>query len=263
MNLRRIRHRLRRSLAERGAVATMQAILRKGLRPRPRSSDRPKEYAAVHPFDQQFGVDTSGLLHAEELSSKGEAADLFNAGYFGIAPSAFRKALERLQPQFEENTFVDLGSGKGRALLVASEYPFRAICGVEISPVLHAIATDNIARYRNPNQRCRNIRSIQADATAFVFPSGPLVVYMWNPFEGPVFRAVLANLEDSLVREPRDVLILYLQPNHEELLASSTHWQELWHGNVEMSEEDYAACAFPNHAEPCIAYRSVAVGQKR
>ncbi len=257
MNLRRMRHKLRRSLAHRGPMGTVTLLLKKGLRPRPRSSDQPKEYAAVHPFDKQFGVETSGLLSADELSSKGKHAELYNAGYFGIAPSALRKALERLQLEYDQYTFVDLGSGKGRALLVASEYPFRAICGVEISPALHAVAAENIARYSNPDQQCRNISSIQADATEFAFPPGPLLVYMWNPFEGPVFTSVLINLEGSLSREPRDIRILYVQPNHEELLATSRHWRELWHGDVEMNEEDYAACAFPNRAEPCSAYRSV------
>jgi hypothetical protein len=80
---------------------------------------------------------------------------------------------------------------------------------------------------------------------------------MWNPFEGPVFTSVLANLENSLHREPRDICVLYMQPNHGELLATSGRWRELWHDRFEMSEEDYAASAFPNRAEPCTAYRSV------
>ncbi len=257
MNLRRIRFKLRRSLSDRGARATFALLLRRALQPAPKRAHRPKEYAAVHPFDRQYGVETSGLLPAEELTSNFGNTDLYNAGYFGVAPSAFRQMLERLQPPFEQYTFVDLGAGKGRAMLIASEYPFRAICGVEISPRLHAIALDNIARYSNPRQQCRNITAILGDATQYVFPSGPLLVYMWNPFEGPVFTTVLANLEKSLAREPRDILVLYVQPNQEELLGTSRHWRELWHHDFVMNEEDYAACAFPNRAEPCTAFRSV------
>jgi hypothetical protein len=261
MNLRSIRFKLRRSLAKRGVRATLSLLLRRAVRPPRRSghpsNDRPKEYVAVHPFDQQFGVDTSGLLAAEELSSNSGHTELYNAGYFGVAPSAFRNMLERLQLAFEQYTFVDLGSGKGRAMLIASEYPFRAICGVEISPRLHAIALDNIALYSNQKQLCPNITAILGDASAYIFPPGPLLVYMWNPFEGPVFTAVLANLERSLALEPRDIIVLYVQPNHEELLGTSKHWRELWRHTFEMSDEDYAACAFPNRAEPCTAFRSV------
>jgi SAM-dependent methyltransferase len=78
-------------------------------------------------------------------------------------PSVLRQILDRLQLDFEEYTFIDLGSGKGRALLIASE--FRAVAGVELSPRLHAIAVENFARCRGLAQRCRNVRSIEGDAT--------------------------------------------------------------------------------------------------
>ena len=123
MNLRRMRHRLRKSLAERGAVATISRLLKKGSQVRPRSPEQAKEYTPVHPFDQQFGVETSGLLFAEELSSKDPHRDLYNSGYFGVAPSAFRQALDRLRLEFANYTFVDLGSGKGRAMLIRLRIP--------------------------------------------------------------------------------------------------------------------------------------------
>ena len=257
MNMKRLRFKVRKALAERGAQGTFALLASKALRPSVKAADQPKEYTIVHPFDREYAVDTSGLMKPEELMSNSGRSDLYNAGYFGVAPSAFRSMLERLQPPFEEYTFVDLGAGKGRAMLIASEYPFRAICGVEISPALHAIALQNIQRYSNPKQQCRNITAVLGDATGFAFPAGPLLVYMWNPFEGPVFSAVLKNLEQSLQHAPRDIIVLYVQPNQEQFLAASRHWRELWHHDFAMSDEDYTACAFPNRAEPCTAYRSV------
>ena len=147
MNLQRIRHRLRKSLAQRGAIGTAKTLVRSALRPATHPQVAPKVYDAVHPFDREFGVETSGLLYAEDLPS-GQRDDLYNAGYFGVAPSALRQILERLAFDFEKYTFFDLGSGKGRALLIASEYPFHAIAGVELSPKLHAIAKANLAAYR-------------------------------------------------------------------------------------------------------------------
>jgi SAM-dependent methyltransferase len=216
----------------------------------------PKEYAAVHPFDRQFGVETSGLIFAEDLPS-GKQKDLYNAGYFGVPPSAFRQVLDRLDLEFEQYTFIDLGSGKGRALLLASEYPFRAVAGVELSPKLHEIAVANIAGYRGSGQRCRDVRSIEGDATEFQFPAGPLLVYLWNPFEAPVLTSVLANLEAALGREPRPVYIVYIQPDHEAVLDGSRSWRKLWHDEFPLSEEDYAAHAFPPRVEICSAYCSV------
>ncbi len=255
MNLRRIRYRLRKSLAQRGVIGTATRLLQRGLRRAPGILDSPKEYAAVHPFDQQFGVETSGLLSGEDLLS-GSRKDLYNAGYFGVAPSVFRQIVDRLHLDFEKYTFVDLGSGKGRALLIASEYPFRAIAGVELSPKLHSIAVANIASYRGP-QRCRDVRSIEADATEFPFPEGPLLIYLWNPFEAPVFNGVLANLEAALAREPREVYIVYIQPDLESLLAANPSWRKVWRDEFQLSEEDYAAHAFPSRVETCSVYRSV------
>jgi SAM-dependent methyltransferase len=256
LNLKRIRHRLRKSLAQRGLLATAATLIRKSLQPASRTFDAAKEYAEVHPFDRQYGVDTSELIVAEDLSS-GKAKDLYNAGYFGVAPSVLRQILGRLQLDFEEYTFIDLGSGKGRALLIASEHPFRAIVGVELSPRLHAVAVDNLARCRGLAQRCRNVRSIEGDATEFVFPAGPLVIYLWNPFEAPVFASVRVNLEETLGREPRPVYIVYVQPDLESMLEGSRFWQKMWREEVPMSEEDYAAHAFPPRVEICSVFRSV------
>jgi SAM-dependent methyltransferase len=255
-NLKRIRHRLRKSLAQRGIFSTAAILLRKSLQPASRTFDAAKEFVQVHPFDRQFGVDTSELIAAEDLAS-GKQKDLFNAGYFGVAPSVLRQIIDRLQLDFEDYTFVDLGSGKGRALLIASEYPFRAIAGVELSPKLHAIAVDNIARCRGLAQRCRNVRSIEGDATEFIFPSGPLVIYLWNPFEAPVFASVLVNLEAALTREPRPIFIVYIQPDLESMLEGSKFWHKLWREELPMSEEDYAAHAFPPRVEICSVFRSV------
>ena len=165
--------------------------------------------------------------------------------------------IESLGVDYERFTFVDLGSGKGRALLIASEYAFHAIVGVEMSPRLHAIAAANIAAYRGTAQRCRDVRSMEADATKFVFPAGPLVIYLWNPFEAPVFRIVLANLEASLAREPRDIFILYIHPELDGLFDASGCWRKLWRESIPMSEEDYAAHAFPSKTEVCSVYQSV------
>ena len=179
----------------------------------------------------------------------------YNTGYFGVAPSAFRQILDQLRLEFETYTFIDLGSGKGRALLIASEYPFHAITGVELSPKLHAIAVANITSYRGPAQRCRNIRSIEGDATEFPFPAGPLLVYLWNPFEAAVLTCVLANLEAALAREPRPAYIVYIQPDLEMLIDASGCWRKLWREEFRLSEEDYAAHAFPARVEICSVYQ--------
>jgi len=258
LNLRRLQFRLRRSLAERGWAGFSASLLTDpGLIFRRDPDAAPlKPFAPRHPFDAQHGVETGGILFPEDLST-GKPGDLCNNGYFGIAPSVFRQLCDRLAIDYRAFTFVDLGSGKGRALLLASEFPFRAIVGVELSSRLHRAAMENVAHYRSPAQRCTNILCVEGDAAEYRLPAGPLVLYMWNAFEGPVFEKVVTALEDSLQRDPREVYVVYVHPELDRRLAASRCFRRLWFSEIEMSEEDYQAYAFPPHAEVCAVYRSV------
>jgi SAM-dependent methyltransferase len=118
-----------------------------------------------------------------------------------------------------EYTFIDVGSGKGRMLFVAAEHPFRRVMGVEFSDDLHEQALANIGTYKYGRQRCREIASVHADAAAFEFPDEKLVIYMFNPFGPEVMRAMLANLERSLKRSPRHVVVVMLWPERADVVA--------------------------------------------
>jgi SAM-dependent methyltransferase len=95
----------------------------------------------IHPFDLLYRTDTSGVAPLPNIP--GQEAILTHAvDYAGSQPSVLRLALKDLLP-LDTYTFIDLGCGKGRALLVASEFPFRAIIGVELSSRLAEIARRN------------------------------------------------------------------------------------------------------------------------
>jgi hypothetical protein len=137
----------------------------------------------VHPFDMEYGTETSGLITGEELVS-GRWNDLWNTAYYGISPSGFNQMLQALDFDWGRFTFVDMGSGKGRALLLASRFPFRQIVGVEIAPELSETAAANIQRFSAFWQRCREIESRTGDAAEFAYPTGffcfvPLSAFSW------------------------------------------------------------------------------------
>jgi SAM-dependent methyltransferase len=216
-----------------------------------------RTYRAVHPFDERFGVDTSGLVY--ELPS-GHQHDLYNNGYFAVAPSVFHSVMQalrdRLALDYRRFSFVDLGSGKGRALLLASDYPFREIIGVELSAELDRVARANIARYTGARNR-PPVTSIQGDAAEFRWPPEPLVIYMWNAFTGPVMERVFHNLEASLAQLPRELYLVYIHPELESMLEDVPWLKRLWRDEFAMSEEDYGAWAFPNREEMCAVYRGL------
>ena len=126
---------------------------------------------------------------------------------------------------FRDYTFIDMGSGKGRMLFIAAELPFRQVVGVEFDAALHACALDNIARCRKRWMRCP-IAAVHANAAEYPFPAGPLVIYMFNPFGPEILARMLDNLHQSLVQEPRHVVILMLWPEHEDVVAQRPWLQE-------------------------------------
>jgi SAM-dependent methyltransferase len=219
-----------------------------------------RSFRAVHPFDERFGVETSGLIY--ELRS-GHQHDLYNNGYFAVAPSVFhaimRTMREQLHLDYQRFRFVDLGSGKGRALLLASDYPYREIIGVELSPQLDRVARTNIARYTSLKDGLPRppVISIAGDATEFPWPAGPLIVYMWNAFTQPVMERVFENLHASLKAEPRELYLVYIHPELETMLSEVPWLIRLWREEFTMSEEDFEAWAFPNRAEVCALYLAV------
>jgi 16S rRNA G966 N2-methylase RsmD len=108
----------------------------------------------------------------------------------------------------ERTTLVDLGSGLGRVVLQAARRPFRQIIGVEISPALYEVAKDNRAAYRGA-LACRDVRLVRADAAAFTFPGGDLLVYLYNPFRAQILGPLLDRLSTDA---KRDVFLAYHTP---------------------------------------------------
>jgi hypothetical protein len=152
---------------------------------------------------------------------------VFLSAYQPTDPGLFQEMMASLPIDFRGFTFVDLGSGKGRTLLMASEYPFRRIIGVEILSGLHRVAEENIRAYSSPTQRCIEIESLCEDAVDFGLPDGPLLLYLFNPLPEMSLGQVVAKLERSLRQHPRTVYWLYSNPLLERALAERSGWTKI------------------------------------
>jgi SAM-dependent methyltransferase len=155
-------------------------------------------------YDWDHRVNTTGAT----VSFRNRLLGIFHSPYQPTEPSLFHEMIESLNLDHERFLFLDLGSGKGRALLMASDYPFRRIAGVELLPELHAVAEENIRRYKSGAQKCARIETICGDAHKYTFPDDPLLVYLFNPFPEAILERVISHLEDSVNRNPRPVVIL-------------------------------------------------------
>ena len=162
-------------------------------------------------FDRKHGTTTSLVIALATLDIASENVE--HGVYYEPTPTrVFRHIMRSLAIPHEQFTFCDLGSGLGRTLLLASDYPFRRIVGVEFSETLNRIAEENIRIYRGKRQKCFAITSICMDAAAYPIPEDPTVFFLYNPFRPPVMTRVLANIKDSLERRPRPVIIAYYNP---------------------------------------------------
>lgn len=177
--------------------------------------------ARCRAFDWRHRVRTCGTAELKGLTIAGANAN-HGVFYHPSHPKFLFEVLGALDIDYSRYSFVDLGSGKGRVLLVASEFPFLVIVGVEFARELHEVASENIRRYRSNSQKCKQVQSLHADATEFEFPTGPLVLYLANPFGPGVLVPVLRNLQKSLVANPRDGILIYTAAFHGQLVESET-----------------------------------------
>ncbi len=178
-------------------------------------------------FDWEHRVDTTSAA----LDWRNRLLGAFHSPYQPTESALFHEMLEALRQQshadFHDFDFIDLGSGKGRTLLMAADYPFRRIVGLELLPVLHQAACENLSKYKTESQKCFALESICGDATDFSFPARPTVLYLFNPFPETGLRRVIANLERSLNENPRTVRVLYHNPLLEHVLGESARFRKV------------------------------------
>jgi hypothetical protein len=122
-------------------------------------------------------------------------------------------------------TFVDHGAGKGRVLLLASQFPFQAIGGVEFAEELHDDATMNIAQFPRSRMKCRNVECVLEDASALGPPEGEAVHYFFDPFSRDVFAEVLNNIVVSYRKKPRRLYLILVDPVATDLIDQSGVFQ--------------------------------------
>jgi SAM-dependent methyltransferase len=170
----------------------------------------PSGWDKIHPFDRFHGTDTSGVATVTALPAY-EIALTYAVDYAGSQPSVLRSALAKL-PRFDNYTFLDLGCGKGRALLVASEFSFREIVGVELSPPLAQVAQRNAIILTNRFPARTSVRVAVGDASNYPLPPGNLVIFLYNPFHAELMANVVAGVEAALAAEARSIYVIYYNP---------------------------------------------------
>jgi SAM-dependent methyltransferase len=249
--------KLRWSLAQRGLAGTLRAAL--GRTRRDDATGNPKPL--VHPFDLRYGVDTSGLIGGGDLRT-GHKNDVFNTAYYGMAPSRFRQVMtdwlsDDDHAAVADYSFVDIGCGKGRAVMMASEFPFRQAIGVELNASLAKIAEENVAAWTAAGRAVCPMQIVCQDASEFMFPDGPCLLYLFNPFAAPVLKRLIESINAEFATRPGKMDLIYFNPESGHLLEAHEGFKLLWAGTVQMTEEDAEADYVASPDDLCSIYRWV------
>ena len=211
-----------------------------------------------HPFDIENGVRTSGLVAGRDLRP-GHRHQRYATAYFGVAPSVFQSLVERWRRSrpvapLEEYTFIDLGAGMGRAMLLASQMPFSRVLGVEFHPTLAQIGRRNMALWRAADRAVAPMRMHCCDAVEFPLPQGPCLVFLFNPFGETVMRRLLERWRAALKGRERQLDLLYVNNEHDRILRITPGWHRLFYGPIRRSKPDLAADRNILHNQPGAEY---------
>ncbi len=167
---------------------------------------------ADHLYDLRHGIDTCQPAALAGLTiEKGNRKS--GTAYEPSRVLLLRKLFRLLDPVMPESrVLVDFGCGKGRVLLIASEFGFRKIRGVEFARELCEVAKKNCAAVASGTRDQLEWQITEMDAAKYAVRPDETVFFMYNPFDETVMEGVLDNVSASLRDRPRRALVIYYNP---------------------------------------------------
>lgn len=160
-------------------------------------------------FDKTHGTDTANNVLIQDLDI--DYIHKIHANmYTPTASILFKEIIESLNLNYKEYTFIDLGSGKGRVLLLASHYSFKKIIGIEFSKQLYIIAENNLKLYTSKIHTTNSFELYCENVTDYVFPNEDIVLYLFNPFDSHIISMIIANLHKTIIN--KHIIIIYYNP---------------------------------------------------
>jgi SAM-dependent methyltransferase len=173
-----------------------------------RQRARREVFARHAAFDRRYGVQTAGFVKMYDPRWSDPLL------YLPVDERDLDEAMRYLDMPPQQCHFIDYGSGKGKALLLAAERGFRRVTGIEYNPTLHQLAMDNLERAAARRAWSAAPVSLCGDATAFRLPVEPCVLFFYNPFGADVMRPLVRRIEAWHARFRQPLWVVYINPLH-------------------------------------------------
>jgi SAM-dependent methyltransferase len=208
----------------------------------------------THPIDKIYGIDTSGVVQVENIHPDQSLHPLIVA-YVGSQPSIVRRAFSALG-DIRDYVFVDLGCGKGRVTAVASEFPFRAVNGVELSTALAATARVNAATIARRFPERPKVTIAEANVVDFPLPAGKVVFFNYHAFGEELMANIVARCEAALASgELPHIFFVYYNPVHAQAFDASPAFERFY---LEQVPYDQSEIGFgPDQSDIVAIWQSV------
>lgn len=177
----------------------------------------PLALGAEYLFDLRRGVHTRGFVRNESTLSRLSVGGDSNY-YQPIGLSPLRRLMATVPVAPASATLVDLGAGRGRAVLLAAELGFGRVLGVELDGELAEEGAANVRRWRSGRRGRRaaaqTVDVVRGDAATFPLPAGPLVITLFNSFGPTTLKLLLDRLCDERRADDAPLFLAYINPVH-------------------------------------------------
>ncbi|MGD0348732.1 MAG: class I SAM-dependent methyltransferase [Verrucomicrobiota bacterium] len=202
-------------------------------------------------FDHKYGTDTASTVSVEDLHIADEEAKQAAVFYVSAPARLIRYMFTTLGINYNEFDVVDFGCGKGRVLMVASEFPFRSITGIEISRMLCNVAEENIRKFHSPRLKCSRFEVRCLDARNYHPTGEDTVFHFYHPFQAELLKHVLASISTRHRATGKRAVILYTWTAVESLfpLFRRQGFELLSYTQTANPRYQFATFAFVNHSD--------------
>jgi 16S rRNA G966 N2-methylase RsmD len=162
-------------------------------------------------FDLKYKIDTINTTQLDTLQIESQNKAVGNY-YEGTNAYIFQKMISRVELDPSRSTFVDFGSGKGKAMFMAAERGFRKVIGVEFSIELVEICRKNLEIFKTKSKSKTEFEILHMDASEYPIPAEANLLFFSNPFNEALTSKVIDNILQSHDQTPREVWVVHLHP---------------------------------------------------
>ena len=162
-------------------------------------------------FDWRLGTDTTGSVPQSKLKVLSPDLQAQAKPYVMTRARALTFAFG-LSGAPKNKRLLDIGCGKGKAVITAALFGFKRVLGIEFAPELVEVAQKNLHQIRQKLPKDTVAEVVCADATQFEYGPDDCVFFLYNPFAGDVMRGFCQQLGRSLAAYPRELWIIYADP---------------------------------------------------